>query len=200
MKIAAYLRHKARNENSGGSLILSSHDHVKGDMIMQLYNINDEYIEYLEKFEDKILYNKKKKRPYVGVVYNINSIKYYVPLASPKDKFIHMSNTKDFHKIKNGEYGAINFNKMLPVRDEDLTEIIIKNESDIAYKNLLNLQYLELIKLEKVIIEKAKNIYLLYNTPNDKLTQNDLKIKERCCNFILLEEKLKEYINKNKND
>ncbi len=34
-----------------------------------------------------------------------------------------MKNGKDFRKINNGIYGAINFNNMIPVLDEVLIEI-----------------------------------------------------------------------------
>ena len=65
----------------------------------------------LKKFVD----NKKGKRPYVGVVLEIDGIKYYTPFTSPKEKHRKMKNTKDFRKINQGIYGAINFNNMIPL-------------------------------------------------------------------------------------
>lgn len=47
---------------------------------MRFYNIKDEYINYLKKYDAKIADNKKGKRPYVGVVLEIDGIKYYTPL------------------------------------------------------------------------------------------------------------------------
>jgi protein AbiQ len=38
-----------------------------------------------------------------------------------------MKNGKDFRKINNGIYGAINFNNMIPVVDAALIEIDISN-------------------------------------------------------------------------
>ena len=35
---------------------------------MRFYNIKDEYIHYLKKYDAKVADNKKGKRPYVGVV------------------------------------------------------------------------------------------------------------------------------------
>ena len=44
---------------------------------MKFYNIKDEYINYLKKYDAKVVDNKKGKRPYVGVVLEIDGIKYY---------------------------------------------------------------------------------------------------------------------------
>ena len=165
--------------------------------MLRLYKINDKYINYLKKFDSKIYENKNAKRPYIGIVYTIpiNEINYFVPLSSPKNKHLYMRNSKDLHKIDGGKLGIVNFNNMIPVDKNDLIEIDIDNEPDVLYKNLLKKQYFELLNIQSVIFDKAKNLYLLYKSDENSLTQNDIKIKKRCCNFILLEEKLTEYIN-----
>ena len=66
---------------------------------MKFYNIKDEYINYLKKYDAKVADNKKGKRPYVGVVLEIEGIKYYTPFTLPKEKHRKMKNTKDFRKI-----------------------------------------------------------------------------------------------------
>ena len=71
---------------------------------MRFYNIKDEYINYLKKYDAKIADNKKGKRPYVGVVLEIDGIKYYTPFTSPKEKHRKMKNTKDFRKINPVSY------------------------------------------------------------------------------------------------
>ena len=57
-------------------------------MKLNLYSVNDEYIKYLRKFENKVYDNKeeirKYERKYVGVVLEINSLNYYVPMSSQK--------------------------------------------------------------------------------------------------------------------
>ena len=159
---------------------------------MKLYCVKDDYIEYLRKYESKVLDNKNEKRPYVGVVYTVNSVDYYIPLASPKEKFSKMSNSKDFHKICNGKYGALNFNNMIPIKDNNVIKIDVDNEVDVKYKALLINQYMSLLDLTDVISKKSVRIYELYTT-TEKLTPNDKKIKDRCCNFPLLEEKCIEY-------
>lgn len=55
---------------------------------MKFYNIKDEYINYLKKYDAKVVDNKKGKRPYVGVVLEIDGIKYYTPLHRPKKSIV----------------------------------------------------------------------------------------------------------------
>ena len=100
---------------------------------MKFYNIKDEYINYLKKYDAKVADNKKGKRPYVGVVLEIDGIKYYTPFTSPKEKHRKMKNTKDFRKINQGIYGAINFNNMIPVVESALLLIDIDAMEDSKY-------------------------------------------------------------------
>lgn len=163
---------------------------------MKVCKIKEEYIEYLRTKDLRVLTNKKEKRPYIGIVYTINGLNYYIPLSSPKPKHKKMKNTKDFHKIKNGEYGAINFNKMLPVKEECIISFDFKDEPDKKYRLLLQNQYKEISFLEDIIKKKSENIYKLFHTEDSKLTEADLSVKNRCCNFDLLEHMCKEYIEK----
>lgn len=41
---------------------------------MKFYNIKDEYIDYLKKYDAKVADNKKGKHSYVGVVLDIDSL------------------------------------------------------------------------------------------------------------------------------
>ena len=118
-------------------------------------------------------------------------IEYFAPLSSHKPKHIKMHNTIDFFKIDNGELGCINFNNMIPVTRNNY-EIIDLNKSnnDLKYYNMLNKQYLWLNKNYIEINTRSFNLYTLYN--NNKLSDN---IKNRYCNFKLLEEKCIEYNN-----
>jgi len=154
--------------------------------------VSDKYIKYLGNHDSKVVFNKDESRPYVGVVFSINNLDYYIPLASPKPKHINMKNTIDFHKIGNGKYGALNLNNMIPVKTTELTEIDIDNESDIQYRELLYNQFHELNRMSSLIIDKAKKLYTLC-TSKKALTPNDMKVKARCCDFKLLEQKLLDY-------
>jgi len=160
---------------------------------MRFYNIKDDYITFLRQYDMKIAENKHEARPYVGVVLEINGIYYYAPFTSPKPKHQKMKNGKDFRKINQGIYGAINFNNMIPVVSEALIEIDINNLEDEKYKNLLFNQ-LNYIRADKKQIEKtAAQLHTLLLTADNELNKHDLQIKQRCCNIKLLEEKYLNY-------
>lgn len=160
---------------------------------MRFYNIKDEYIAFLRKYVDKVADNKKGKRPYVGVVLEINGMKYYTPFTSPKEKHKSMKNSKDFRKINQGIYGAINFNNMIPVVEEALVLIDIDNLSDCKYRRLLQNQY-KCIKKDREQIEKtASKLREILFADDEKLNGNDRRVKQRCCNLPLLERVIHKY-------
>lgn len=51
---------------------------------LKFYNIDDQYIEYLYQFDKKVPFNKNSKRPYIGIILEINGITYFAPMFSPK--------------------------------------------------------------------------------------------------------------------
>ena len=162
---------------------------------MKFYNIKDEYINYLKKYDAKVVDNKKGKRPYVGVVLEIDGIKYYTPFTSPKEKHRKMKNKKDFRKINQGIYGAINFNNMIPVVESALLLIDIDAMEDSKYQRLLQNQY-KWIKADREQIQlTAKRLRDTLFKKDEELNGNDKKIKERCCDLPLLEEVVKHYGN-----
>jgi len=69
---------------------------------MRFYNITEQYISYLKTLDTKVPDNKGGKRPYVGIVLEIEDIKYFAPFTSPKPKHKNMRNGKDFRKINGG--------------------------------------------------------------------------------------------------
>ena len=153
--------------------------------------INSDYCDYLRKFDDRVTYNfgAKKVRPYIGILIRVNNMEYFAPLSSPKEKHRTMKNRIDFIKIQDGDYGAINFNNMIPVT-KDNYKLIDFNSRIYSKKwtELLTNQLRWLNDHKKDILFKAELLYKLYKYNN--LSQNALK---RCCNFILLEQKCEEY-------
>lgn len=53
---------------------------------MKFYHIKEDFITYLRQFDAKVAENKNQTRPYVGIVLEVNSVKYYAPFSSPKPK------------------------------------------------------------------------------------------------------------------
>ncbi len=160
---------------------------------MKFFHIEEDFISYLRQFDTKVAENKKQTPPYVGIVLEINSIKYYAPFSSPKPKHKKMKNAKDFRKINNGMYGAINFNNMIPVLDSALIEIDIANMADVKYRRLLQNQYNSIKSDEKGILKTAENLRNLIFDEEKNLSEHDKIIKQRCCNLVLLEEKYNDW-------
>lgn len=159
--------------------------------MLSFYTVDISYCDFLREKDAlvSINYDKKVRRPYIGMLFEVNSRQYYVPISSPKAKHKKMKNNIDFLKLNNGYYGAINFNNMIPVPMCCVHKIDIKNETDKKYKNLLMKQLTWCNKNEEKITQKAKKLYFLF--VNDELPNN---LKRRCCNFLLDEIRMDEYI------
>lgn len=160
----------------------------------KIVKINADYCNYLRNFDEKVVYNEglKELRPFIGVLFKVDKLEYYAPLSSPKEKHKHLKNTLDLVKIKNGEYGVVNFNNMIPVTDinYELIDLNTKPKITSEYKRLklLTSQLRWLNSNSKVVLQKAINLYKLYK--KDLLPLN---VKNRCCNFPLLEKESKKY-------
>ncbi len=161
---------------------------------LKIVRVNSDYCDYLRKFDNKVAYNKNEKelRPFIGVLFQIESYEYFAPLSSPKPKHQKMKNTMDFFKIKDGELGAVNFNNMIPVTEANYSLVDLTKEpltfAESKYQKLLREQLDWLNANYYQVKSKSFKLYQLYIS--DKLPQN---IKSRCCNYQLLEEKCMEY-------
>ncbi len=159
-----------------------------------IVKVDYKYCDYLRKFDYRVSYNKDQKelRPFVGILFQIESMEYFAPLTSPKPKHLKMRNTIDFLRINNGIWGAINFNNMIPVTKNNYKIIDLnkkhKAKKDIQYQELLNNQYVWLNEHKSEIMNKANKLYQKYK--DNKLPKN---IKDRCCNYLLLEESCLKY-------
>ena len=163
---------------------------------LNLVIVNYKYCDYLRNYDNRVPFNfdKKKKRPFIGVLFEINKCLYFAPLTSPKPKHLIMKNTLDFYRLDNGKLGAINFNNMIPVKLNNIEIININKIDDKQYNSLLKEQYRYLIRNQDDVFKLSKRLYTLY--VKGRLGE---KIIKRCCNFPLLEEKCIEYINSNNN-
>ena len=98
-------------------------------------------------------------------------------------------NAVDIFKIKNGVYGIVNINNMIPTPKECLTEAI-PNTTDIKYKNLLQNQSTFLNNHKSELLIKVNQFQS--RCLKKHLSKN---ILDRCCDYSLLEKKCQEYIN-----
>lgn len=165
---------------------------MKNDL--KLVKIDTKYCDYLRLYDNKVPYNFNNKdlRPFVGILFEVSGCKYFAPLSSPKPKHLKMKNTIDFLRLDDGKLGAINFNNMLPVMDNnviviDLNKKYIK-KSDIKYQSLLKQQIYWLNRNDEMLYNRACKLY--FNYVNGTLNKN---VYDRCCSFKLLEDKCKDY-------
>ena len=156
---------------------------------LKIYYISENYINYLRKFDSNVAYNKNSTRPYIGIVYTYNNYNYFAPLSSPKAKHININpKALDIFKIANGVLGVVNINNMIPTPIEELTEVL-PTITDIKYKTMLENQLTFLNNNKSQLLRKINTFQSMYR--NNHLPQN---ILDRCCNFMLLEEKFKDYV------
>ena len=156
---------------------------------LKIYYISENYINYLRKFDSNVAYNKNSTRPYIGIVYTYNNYNYFAPLSSPKAKHININpKALDIFKIDNGVLGVVNINNMIPTPIEELTEVLT-TITDIKYKTMLENQLTFLNNNKSQLLRKINTFQSMYR--NNHLPQN---ILDRCCNFMLLEEKFKDYV------
>ena len=149
---------------------------------LKLYKISDNYIEFLRETDPvNVKHNKNQRRPYIGIVFKINQLLYFAPLASPKSKHLHMKNSLDFIKIEHGKLGAINLNNMIPVSPDAILEFDISKEEE-PYRNLLYGQLKYIDKNADEICSKAEKLYR-------SVTQYHSYLEKRCAKFKELEEK-----------
>ena len=161
---------------------------------LKIVRVDSKYCDYLRKFDNKVAYNKNEKelRPFVGVLFKIDKCEYFAPLSSPKNKHKYMKNSVDFLKIKDGELGAVNFNNMIPVTNNNYSVVDLNKDtltmSEYKYQKLLREQ-LDWLNANSIQLKnKAFKLYKLYTS--NILSNN---VKDRCCDFKLLEEKCTEY-------
>ena len=135
-------------------------------MKLKFYTIDARYTDYLREFDCKVPmeHTGQRHRPYIGIVLEIHQSLFFAPMSSPKKKHLNM-HSLDIYKIQDGKLGIINFKFLLYNQSRDIN----RNHE----------------KIGKI----AKKLYSMYI--NNHLPEH---IKSRCCDFLLLEEKSKDYV------
>ncbi|MCM1131159.1 MAG: type III toxin-antitoxin system ToxN/AbiQ family toxin [Anaeroplasma bactoclasticum] len=149
---------------------------------MDLYNISDEYIDYLSSVDRNVLKahvdDRTFKRPHIGIVIHNSNMDYFIPLSSPEQSdyshgVLRPSNITIKRLIgDNNEFlGKLRINNMIPAPLSELKlvdmDLSNKSSNDIFYINLLNKQ-IRVIASRQAEIDKSAN--LVYN---HKLNENN---------------------------
>lgn len=164
--------------------------HFFFSLIMNFYFIEDAYFAMLLLHDSSVQYNYNAKRPYVGIILNINGCDYFAPLASPKPKYENHKSIKYFTLLEKGKatknLGVIKLNCMIPVPRMYLKPVFF--DQNTSYGRMLSSQYRYIISQQDVIKKQATTLYdLVVNKGNQNLANV-------CCKFSLLEEKMAEHL------
>jgi len=166
---------------------------------LDLYTINNEYIDYLKQFDKRVYDNKafteNKGRKYVGIIFQDDErVPLFIPLSSKKTSdYINGKIRRDtltIIRLNNGNhlYGTLRISNMIPVPNFEIEKYDIDNEEDQKYKDLL-LNELKAINRKKEQIRKSANT--VYKQKNKGLDKSYLK---NTVDFQLLIVKYYEYM------
>ncbi|MGN1468208.1 MAG: type III toxin-antitoxin system ToxN/AbiQ family toxin [Ruminococcus sp.] len=163
---------------------------------LKFYLVPYDYIQYLQNAEieargfsrvPNLDYGNNRKQKFVcGVVLSINNIDYFAPITSYKinkpDNFLIMNSKQ------NKVLSSLRFNYMFPVPMNIIKIYSFSNISDLKYRSLVLEEYAYCIKNQNVIKKLANRTY------KRVLLGKDMGLVYNSCDFKLLEEKCREYI------
>ncbi len=164
---------------------------------MDFYRINEEYIKFLQKYEKEkrgitkvpnIQYTVRNKFAF-GAVMQVNEKNYYVSVShfdKKQEANILIRVLGDKKEVK----GSLRFNYMVPVPDECIEKLVIKDIEDEKYRQLLNKEYQFCMENAERIQKKAYKIYEMVTTNRKQI------LTDNSCAFHILEAGCKEYIEK----
>ncbi len=170
----------------------------------KIYSVSDEYIEYLRARHPNVYSNKIEHRThyrkYIGVVINMAGHNYYIPMSSPKNTDYQVAGDEKVIKksivpiirivVRNNNNekelkGTLRISHMIPVPDSELKLYDLDNETDIAYKELVNNEVI-FIRKNQVKITNYANLMYKQKIENDETakyvkTALDFKALEEMC-------------------
>ncbi|WP_023604412.1 type III toxin-antitoxin system ToxN/AbiQ family toxin [Aliivibrio logei] len=152
---------------------------------MKFYIVSDDYIQYLQKVDNKVRENKTT-RPYIGVVLEINNNQFLAPLTSYKEKhdripeqspLIFKMYDLDDTKVS---LGMVQLNNMIPICESEVSLLDLSSQSD-DYQVLVNKQQKFLRKNKSELKKKALKLYKIIAGGHAK------RLVEMSCDFKSLE-------------
>ena len=144
----------------------------------KVYSVSDKYISYLRDKYPNVYSNKVENRThtrkYVGIVITMGEYNYYIPMSSPKDTDYQVAGATEVIKksiipiiriaVKNsaGEKelkGTLRISHMIPVPESELELYDLENETDEAYKDLVQNEIIFIRKNQEKIRNNAEVLY-----------------------------------------
>lgn len=164
---------------------------------MDFYRVNEEYNKFLQRYEKEkrgitkvpdIRYTDHNKFAF-GAVMQVNGVNYYVSVSSfdkKQEANILIRVPGDKKEVK----GSLRFNYMIPVPDECIEKLVIKDVEDEKYRLLLNKEYQFCMENADRIQKKANKIYEMV------ITNRKQNLTDNSCAFHILGVGCREYIEK----
>lgn len=184
---------------------------------LKFVNVDVDYLKELHTASQEVYYreNDYDKKPYLGILFTTENMKYVIPLTSAKqkhkkwknieqDRFLIYemvdpfvlgskdiwTNVEDTSRVKH-ILSAIDVKKMIPVVDDAISYVNINitpqdTNEERNYKILLNKEYTFCLKIIDDIIKKADKVY--------SKQINTGKIQKFCCDFKALENVARRHI------
>lgn len=162
---------------------------VRGRILkLKIYEIDAKYLAYMKSYAEHIFYDSKDKssRKYIGIILEIEGVKYFAPLSSFKNKHKKMDEGVDFIKIK--DYAVININNMIPVPEGCYHLVDVNGEKDPHYKYLLQAEAREINRQKNRIVKNAGIV-----RSHKIAKENTTSLGKRCNDFISLESACNNY-------
>lgn len=168
----------------------------------EIYEVSNEYINYLKKYDDKIKMAEndsyQNKRKYLSIILN-NGEQYLIPFSSPKDSdYLNGVPRKSFVsliRIINKDLsenmkviGKLKLSSMIPIKNLSEIEIYdISEEKDEKYRHLLEKQIAFINENKDMIQKSAETLYSKknknYNMSFVKSTVNFRNLEWAANNF-----------------
>ena len=175
--------------------------------MMKIVQIDDSYIDDLAKHFPHVMFSKRfhrtHTRKYVGVVFTMDGLNYYVPFSSPKNNDYTQNSaikTDDLFCARMIEdngigdkklLGTLRFNNMIPVPMLFIENFSIDSENDEKYADLLAAEWKWINKNQEYICEKAKHIYIFKSKELERRNQFNGRRYDAILPFKEIEEYIK---------
>lgn len=177
------------------------------------YHVDTTYLKHLhDNVDSEVYYSEEKnyeRKPFLGIVLNIDNYSYFIPLTSRKWKHTKWKNIGNTHyliyeivdrsELHKGDvfkavpntntifklFAALDIKKMIPVPEGYFERVDFSLEKDPQYKDLLEKEYRFCQTIQNGILERAEKIYR---------EQKDTGIVHKMyCNFNKLEKACDSY-------
>lgn len=169
---------------------------------LDFYYVDNNYLEYLNKIDNSVAYNKKLhdihcnskykfEKFYIGILLEVNGHKYIAPVSSNKNKYRTSYMIKD--ELGN-IIGSVRFNFMIPVNDELIKKLKI-SDFDKSRGFLLHMEKENCNKNKITILNMAKRNYKQFLKGNypSFIKYCDFKKLERACSLYQYFKEFNEY-------